>query len=36
VDRAASRGLDILRVRALELVDEGGKTRAKIEVEPNG
>jgi hypothetical protein len=27
---------DILRGRALELVDEGGKTRARIDVEPNG
>jgi hypothetical protein len=32
----AAPGLDILRGRALELVDEGGKTRAKIDVEPNG
>jgi hypothetical protein len=27
---------DILRGRALELVDEGGKTRARIDVEPSG
>jgi hypothetical protein len=32
----APAGLDILRGRALELVDEGGKTRAKIDIEPNG
>jgi hypothetical protein len=29
-------GDDILRGRALELVDEGGKTRARIDVEPSG
>jgi hypothetical protein len=33
---AALGGEDILRGRALELVDEGGKTRARIDVEPNG
>lgn len=27
---------DILRGKALELVDEGGKTRARINVEPGG
>jgi hypothetical protein len=32
----AQGGEDILRGRALELVDEGGKTRARIGVEPNG
>jgi hypothetical protein len=32
----AQGGEDILRGRALELVDEGGKTRARIDVEPNG
>jgi hypothetical protein len=29
-------GKDVLRGRALELVDEGGKARARIDVEPNG
>jgi hypothetical protein len=33
---AAQGGDDILRGRALELVDEGGKTRARIDVETNG
>ena len=33
---AAQGGEDILRGRALELVDEGGKTRARIDVEPSG
>jgi hypothetical protein len=32
----AQGGDDILRGRALELVDEGGKTRARIDVEPSG
>ena len=32
----AQGGEDILRGRALELLDEGGKTRARIDVEPNG
>jgi hypothetical protein len=32
----AQGGEDILRGRALELVDEGGKTRARIDVERNG
>ena len=32
----AQGGEDILRGRALELVDEGGKTRARIDVEPSG
>jgi hypothetical protein len=32
----AQGGDDILRGRALELVDEGGKIRARINVEPNG
>jgi hypothetical protein len=32
----AQGGGDILRGRALELVDEGGKTRARIDVELNG
>ena len=32
----AQGGEDILRGSALELVDEGGKTRARIDVEPNG
>jgi hypothetical protein len=31
-----SPGGDILRGKALELVDERGKTRARIGVEPNG
>jgi hypothetical protein len=32
----APPGGDILRGRALELVDESGKTRARIDVEPSG
>jgi hypothetical protein len=32
----AQGGDDILRGRALELVDEGGKTRARIDVESSG
>ncbi len=32
----AQGGEDILRGRALELVDEGGRTRARIDVEPSG
>jgi hypothetical protein len=32
----AQDGEAILRGRALELVDAGGKTRARIDVEPNG
>ena len=32
----AQGGENILRGRALELVDEGGKTRARIDVEPSG
>jgi hypothetical protein len=32
----AQGGEDILRGRALELVDEGGKPRARIDVESNG
>jgi hypothetical protein len=32
----APLGVDILRGRALELVDERGRTRARIDVEPSG
>jgi len=32
----AQGGQDILRGRALELVDEGGRARARIDVEPSG
>jgi len=34
--RTPAPGGDILRGRALDLVDQGGKTRARIDVEPNG
>ena len=32
----AQSGEDVLRGRALELVDERGKTRARLDVEPGG
>jgi hypothetical protein len=32
----AQNGADVLRGRALELVDERGKTRARLDVEPGG